>query len=362
MKKNALRIEAVDLFCGAGGLSYGLKKAGVKILAGIDFDPACEYPFEENNGAKFIESDVALIGGAKISGLFSTKADIRVLAGCAPCQPFSKYRQGEDTSVDKKWKLLYEFSRLVNEVDPDVVTMENVPELKGHKVFKDFVKALSKKYTVSFAVVNCLEYGIPQSRKRLVLLASKHGSIKLIEPTHKPKTYVTVRQAIGHLPGIASGQRHKKDALHSSSKLNDINMRRIQQSKPGGTWRDWDADLWLACHKKDSGKSYSSVYGRMEWDSPAPTMTTLCYGIGNGRFGHPVQDRAISLREAAIFQTFPETYKFIAPDEKPSTKKIGRLIGNAVPVRLGEVIGLSIKKHCQALTNISSEQRTLQPH
>lgn len=348
--KKTLKIEAVDLFCGAGGLSFGLRKAGLKILAGIDFDPACQYPFEENNGAKFIESDITMVKGSDVKKLFSLQADIRVLAGCAPCQPFSKYRQGEDTSADKKWKLLYEFSRLVRETNPHIVTMENVPELQGHAVFDDFVQELKdRKYNVSFTVINCLDYGVPQNRRRLVLLASKLGVIDLVAATHNEKNFVTVKTAIGHLPPIEAGQRHKSDELHVCSKLNEINLRRIKQSKQGGTWRDWDKDLLLACHKKSSGKTYSSVYGRMSWDSPAPTMTTLCYGIGNGRFGHPVQNRAISLREAAIFQTFPETYKFIAPGEKPITKRIGRLIGNAVPVRLGEVIGLSIKKHCQKL-------------
>ena len=347
MKKSKLRIEAVDLFCGAGGLSFGLKKSGLKVLAGIDFDPGCKYPFEENNKAKFIESDISLVESDAIAKLFTPKANVRVLAGCAPCQPFSKYRQGEDTSVDKKWKLLYEFSRLISDISPEIVTMENVPELQGHKVFGDFVRKLKKlKYKVSFSTVNCVEYGIPQNRKRLVLLASKLGDIKLTPTTHTPKKYNTVRDAIGHLPAIKAGERHDKDALHVSSRLNALNIRRIQQSKPGGAWKDWDEDLLLKCHKKDSGKSYSSVYGRMDWESPAPTMTTLCYGIGNGRFGHPEQDRAISLREAAIFQTFPESYKFIRPDEKASTKIIGRLIGNAVPVKLGQVIGKSIVDHC----------------
>lgn len=348
----ALKIEAIDLFCGAGGLSFGLRKAGIKILAGIDFDPACRYPFEQNNGATFIESDVALVKGKDLGNLFTDASDLRVLAGCAPCQPFSKYRQGEDTSADKKWKLLYEFSRLVGETKPDVVTMENVPELIGHKVFHDFVNGLiDKEYKVRYGVINCLSYGVPQSRKRLVLLASQHGHIDLIAPSHLPENFVTVKQAIGHLPAISAGERHKKDSLHISSRLSEINLRRIKQSKQGGTWRDWDEDLLLKCHKKESGKSYPSVYGRMTWDNPAPTMTTLCYGLGNGRFGHPVQDRAISLREAAIFQTFPETYQFVSPDDQPCMKKIGRLIGNAVPVRLGEVIGLSIKKHCEGLPN-----------
>ncbi|MFZ6711607.1 DNA cytosine methyltransferase [Undibacterium sp. TC9W] len=347
MEKQKIQIEAIDLFCGAGGLSFGLKKSGLTVLAGIDFDASCKYPFEQNNKAKFIESDISLVESETLAKLFTSKANIRVLAGCAPCQPFSKYRQGEDTSVDKKWKLLYEFSRLISDISPEIVTMENVPELQGHKVFEDFLRKLKKlKYKVSFEIVNCVEYGIPQNRKRLVLLGSKLGDIKLISKTHTPKKYKTVKKAIGHLPAIKAGERNENDALHVSSRLNSLNIRRIQQSKPGGTWKDWDEDLLLACHKKDSGKSYSSVYGRMVWDSPAPTMTTLCYGIGNGRFGHPEQDRAISLREAAIFQTFPKNYKFLDPDQKMSTKTIGRLIGNAVPVRLGQVIGKSIVEHC----------------
>ena len=232
--------------------------------------------------------------------------------------------------------------------------MENVPELIGHKVFHDFVAAVKRsKYKVSYKIVNCLDYGVPQSRKRLVLLASKYGEIDIISPTHLPESFVTVKQAIGHLPSISAGQSHKKDSLHISSKLTEINLRRIRQSKPGGNWKDWDEDLMLECHKKKSGASYPSVYGRMSWDKPAPTMTTLCYGIGNGRFGHPEQDRGISLREAAIFQTFPDKYEFAPSNERPCMKRVGRLIGNAVPVRLGEVIGLSIKKHCEAVSLLS---------
>jgi DNA (cytosine-5)-methyltransferase 1 len=345
-----LKIEAVDLFCGAGGLSFGLLKSGICVKAGVDFDPACQFPFEKNNKAKFIESDISLIDGKLINKFFTSAESVKILAGCAPCQPFSKYRQGENTRVDKKWKLLYEFSRLVQESKPNIVTMENVPELEGHAVFHDFVKGLvESKYSVSYSIVNCLEYGIPQSRKRLVLLASKYGPISLMKPTHTSDKFVTVRDSIGHLPRISAGERHNKDPLHVSSRLSEINLMRIKQAKAGGSWRDWDQKLVLKCHKKKSGESYSSVYGRMSWDSPSPTMTTLCYGFGNGRFGHPEQNRAISLREAAIFQTFPETYEFSPPQSNPAIKSVGRLIGNAVPVRLGEIIGLSIKKHCQKL-------------
>ncbi|MDB9488893.1 DNA cytosine methyltransferase [Dolichospermum circinale CS-537/01] len=153
--------------------------------------------------------------------------------------------------------------------------------------------------------------------------------------------------SIEHLEPLAAGEKSKTDKLHICSKLSNLNLKRIQASKPGGTWRDWPPELIAKCHTKKSGKSYPSVYGRMEWDKPSPTITTQCFGFGNGRFGHPEQHRAITLREAALLQTFPENYQFIAPNEDLAAISIGRLIGNAVPVKLGEVIGRSILEHLQ---------------
>ncbi|MEH1955437.1 DNA cytosine methyltransferase [Nostoc sp.] len=142
-----------------------------------------------------------------------------------------------------------------------------------------------------------------------------------------------------------AGQASKTDRLHQCSKLSPLNLQRIRASKPGGTWRDWSKDLIAKCHTKTSGKNYSGVYGRMEWDQPSPTITTQCFGFGNGRFGHPEQDRAISLREAALLQTFPADYEFVATDEPVVFAHVGRLIGNAVPVKLGKVIAQSILQH-----------------
>jgi DNA (cytosine-5)-methyltransferase 1 len=140
---------------------------------------------------------------------------------------------------------------------------------------------------------------------------------------------------------------HKKDSLHVSSHLSEQNLERIQASKPGGSWKDWDEDLRASCHRIKSGKTYGSVYGRMEWNKPAPTITTQFYGFGNGRFGHPTQDRAISIREGALLQTFPKGYKFVAPKEDVKIKELGRHIGNAVPPRLGQIIARSIKMHLE---------------
>lgn len=332
-------IEAVDLFCGIGGLTAGLIKSGIKVKAGYDIEPECRYGYEYNNKASFIHKDVADVTADEIRSWYSEGA-VRLLAGCAPCQPFSTYNQGKDTTLDKKWPLLYHFMRLIEEVRPELVTMENVPDVTKHKVYHDFVSKLEELgYAVSANKVDCVQYGVPQTRKRHVLLASLISEkIDLIPPTHdKP---VTVRDVISDLPVLDSGQKNKNDLLHISSQLNDLNMKRIKASKPGGTWKDWPEDLIAKCHAKESGKSYGSVYGRMEWDKPAPTMTTQCYGFGNGRFGHPSQHRAISLREAAIFQTFPEYYQFC--DGNFTMRSVGKMIGNAVPVRLGEVVGLSL--------------------
>jgi len=173
-----------------------------------------------------------------------------------------------------------------------------------------------------------------------------------LAPTHTKENYVTVKDAIGHLEKIESGETSKKDFIHKASKLSEKNMKRIKQSKPGGSWnKDWDEDLKLACHTSSKGKTYVSVYGRMKWDEPSPTMTTFCTGIGNGRFGHPEQDRAISLREAAILQSFPKDYKFADKLENLKFSKVSKHIGNAVPPKLGEIIGLSIVKHIEDIKN-----------
>ena len=224
--------------------------------------------------------------------------------------------------------------------------MENVPELEDEQVFKDFVKTLTDlKYNVTYKVVNAADYGVPQRRKRLLLLASKKKKISFIEPTH-PKA-VTVKDIIGDLPHISAGQKNNNDSLHIAASLSEKNIERIKHSKPGGTWRDWPENLRLECHKKDTGKTYASVYGRMQWDDVAPTITTQFTGYGTGRFGHPEQNRALTLREGAMLQTFPQNYSFVPEGEEVSLKKVARHIGNAVPPRLGEVIGISIKKHCE---------------
>ncbi len=337
--------SVVDLFCGAGGLSHGFKLEGFDIAAGFDIDEKCKFPFEENNGAPFRPVDVSRICPKKLNAEFLEDTP-RILVGCAPCQPFSKYSQGRE---DGRWQLLEHFSRLIEQVKPDVVSMENVPRLQKYRnsdIFNSFVRRLrNDDYFVDWVTAYCPDYGVPQSRSRLVLIASRYGPPGVPAPTHKPSSYRTVRDAIGNLAKIDAGECHSEDRLHRCSSLSDKNLKRIKASRPGGSWRDWSDNLVTPCHRQESGRGYSSVYGRMEWDEPAPTMTTQFFGFGNGRFGHPEQDRAISLREGALLQTFPPGYSFVPAEDTVHVKTLGRLIGNAVPVDLGRAIARHVRKH-----------------
>ena len=344
-----MTITCVDLFCGLGGLTHGLSRGGVRVVAGFDIDSQCQFPYEGNNAARFVEQDVRTLDGKALQELWQG-TQYSLLAGCAPCQPFSKYsRRGRKSRADTKWDLVADFGRLVREAQPDFVTMENVPQLIEHEVFEKFLSSLTG-YHVWREVIECSKYGVPQSRKRLVLLASKLGPIALTPSRIKNgAVFSTVRKAISHLPKLEAGGSDPRDRLHSACKLSELNLRRIRASKPGGSWRDWDPALVARCHRVRSGDTYPSVYGRMEWDAPAPTITTQCFGYGNGRFGHPKQDRAITLREAAILQTFPRSYRFLRDGEPVRFSVLGRLIGNAVPVRVGEIVAESLKKHIREL-------------
>jgi DNA (cytosine-5)-methyltransferase 1 len=337
-------VVCVDLFCGAGGLTHGLIDAGVRVVAGVDSDDSCEHPYTANHeGVAFHKYDVSKLKASEVQKWFGD-ASIRVLAGCAPCQPFSSYSQRYETVGTERWGLLNHFARLVKDVVPDIVTMENVPTVKKHAVFEEFVATLKREgYEVWHDVIDCAKYGLPQRRRRTVLLASLHGEIKLRDPDASEAK--TVEDVLKGLPVLRHGGSDEDDPLHTASRLSPLNYERIKASKPGGSWRDWPEDLIAKCHRKKTGKSYPGVYGRMKWDGPAPTLTTQFFGFGSGRFGHPSQARGLSLREGAILQGFPQRYSFVAKGEQIQFKVLGRLIGNAVPVELGRVIGESIIEH-----------------
>ena|ERR1700730_6920645 len=346
--RRQLKIDAVDLFCGAGGLSYGLAREAVTVRSGFDLDPVCEWPFKRNVKAKFFCHDVACLSGKTLKK-FYRRSSVTLLAGCAPCQRFSNYTQKKVCSDWQHWRLLDSFTRIALELKPDIITMENVPGLIRQRRFNTFIAALKDAgYSTWREIVECADYGAPQRRQRVVVLASRLGPIRLLTAAEFGAKKQTVRHAIAKLPPIRAGESHKADALHRASALSRTNTMRICASRPGGTWRDWPEELVLPCHRKKSGSGYPSIYGRMDWDEPSPTITTLAYNYGSGRFGHPSQNRAITLREASLLQTFPRKYSFVRTTDRINVRALGRLIGNAVPVVLAKVIGRSIVVHVKS--------------
>ena len=343
----------VDLFCGAGGLTRGLEDAGLYVAEGVDLDEKCRFAYERNTSATFVAKDVREYGADDLETAWGG-AGLRVLVGCAPCQPYSTYSRNADPQVGKgRWELLDRFARLVDETRPHVVSMENVPPLLRTAGFRAWRRRLrDAEYHVAHRVLDCRGLGAPQGRKRLVLLASRLGTVEIAaEPRPDRTSWSDVGSAIGHLPALGAGVVCRDDPLHRASRLSELNLARIRASKPGGTWRDWDPSLVSPCHVRDTGGTYPSVYGRMEWGKPAPTITGQCFGFGNGRFGHPEQDRALSLREAALLQTFPEDFEFFPRNGRfPGMAAVGRMIGNAVPPVLGRHIGDTIVRHIKRAT------------
>ena len=269
MKNKSKSISAVDLFCGVGGLTYGLEQAGIKVNAGIDIDETCKYAYKENNNAAFVCKDIDLVTSEYLSSLYP-EDDIKLLVGCAPCQPFSPHAyKKKDRESDEKWGLLSKMQELVEDVEPEIVSIENVPPIKTQEVFTDFVSTLDDlDYEIDYDVLYCPNYGVPQKRRRLVLVASKLGEINLPSETHARseqsglKPYRTVRDTIEDLPEITDGTVYRTDPLHWTRKLAEINKKRLKQSEPGGTWLDWDPELRAPCHQKPSGQTYKSVTPR----------------------------------------------------------------------------------------------------
>lgn len=335
-------VGVVDVFCGIGGLSHGFVQEGFRVIAGIDADPTCQHAYESNNRASFYAQNVEDLPSADLLKLFAD-TKIRVLVGCAPCQPFSSYVPS--SKKPRQWALLDEFARLIRECEPHVISMENVARLRSFSngsVWRNFLSELDG-YNYQVQSVNCVDFGVPQTRRRLVLLASRLGPIELMKPNTPQRR--TVRDAIAKLPAICHGEASALDLAHSSQRLSSLNIKRIRASLPGGSWHDWPEELVADCHRRETGKTYRNVYGRLDWDLPAPTITSGCFNYGRGRFGHPEQDRALSLREAALLQGFPSEYCLLDPKLPFSFARIGRHVANAVPVPLSRAIARSILTH-----------------
>lgn len=351
------RVSAVDLFCGAGGMTCGLEAAGISVEAGVDNEEACRYPYETNNEATFHQYDIKTVAQEspeKIADLFDEDADFKLLAGCPPCQPFSTLTNSEQSKDHESYPLLDAFKELVRVIEPDYVVMENVHGVYHSEIYQSYEADMNNwGYQLNGyddRSVYCPVFDIPQTRRRWVTLAARDHPVE-IQPSPPTRDFQpkTAREAIGHLPKIKAGDtwtgdedhNYPKDELHTARTLSETNLRRVKHSIPGGTWEDWPEELVLECHKDESGQSFDSVYGRMEADKPAPTITTQFYNLGSGRFGHydTEQNRALSLREGALLQTFPGDYEFFEEIDDVGIRKTGVLIGNAVPPKLGEVVG-----------------------
>lgn len=337
-----------DFFSGCGGTSAGMREAGLHIKLGIDFDPDAAKTYQLNfPEAGFIHRDIRFLKVSDLAPCIDSKNSRPMLFGaCAPCQPFSKQRRAKKRNDGRK-DLLREFHRFLRSYLPEYVFIENVPGLQSVEdrqgPFSKFLQLLTKLgYWYSHKVVYACHYGVPQRRRRLVLVASRLGPISFPKPTHGPgtrrKKLPTVWNAIGHLPRIAAGKSHGAVLNHRAAALSALNLKRIKATKSGSTRVHWPAALVLDCHENHSG--HTDVYGRMAKDQPSSALTTRCNSLSNGRFGHPTQHRAISVREAACLQTFPMDFEFFG-----SMASMSRQVGNAVPVKMARVFGEAIRRH-----------------
>lgn len=342
--------KVFDFFSGCGGASCGLRAAGMHVVFALDTDEAAANTYRANFPAThFAQQDIRATSSHDLSSLVARmRPNPIVFCGCPPCQPFTAHYVSRSRR-DLRTTLLLDFGRLVTECLPDVVFVENVAGLASYNArqnpLQQFLLHIQDAgYHVHHAVVPVMKYGVPQTRRRFLLLASRHGHIDLPPFTNGPGTarprYVTVRDAISHLPALAAGENHPDVPNHRAAGLSKLNLQRIRSTPEGCGHLAWPCHLKLPCHTKISG--YTDVYGRLAWDRPATGLTTKCISYSNGRFGHPEQDRALSIREAACLQTFPPDFLF-----KGSLGSMARQIGNAVPTNLATVVGYHIFQHLQ---------------
>jgi len=342
-------IVGIDLFCGAGGVTCGFKKAGIDMRLGVDSDSAFKKTYEVNNKSNFLCADIRFLCAEKIieEARLVPRGNL-IVSSCAPCQPFSLQNNKNKNEFDYRKDLGYELIRILKELKnrnivPQVLFMENVPEFEKSPVWKEIDLELHRmRYSIVSKVINCAGYGIPQNRKRFIALARLgYDHFSFPGETHGPgkHPFLTVRDAFTGLKRLKAGMACKNVPNHQTRALSPLNLKRISSvPKDGGSRTSFPEELVLQCHKKFGG--HKDVYGRMKSDEPSPTITTRCVSITNGRFGHPVEDRGISLREAARLQTFSDEFIFYGNNLEKNSK----MIGNAVPVKCAEIFGGFIKE------------------
>lgn len=337
--------SAIDCFAGCGGMTEGLQQAGFRVVGAIENDPkACDVYAANHPAVRLWRDDIKLVTVHAIQdALHLQRGELGLLGGCPPCQGFSSLRtyNGGKRVRDRQNDLIFEFERLVLGLWPENVMLENVPALFHNRRLAEFRSALRcAGYTVRAKVLNVQDYGVPQRRRRLVLLASRTSNVEFASPDLQR---LTVRDAIGRLPPAGKSG----DPLHDLPEKRTDLVRRIIAAVPrdGGSRTSLPDNLTLKCHRESDG--FKDVYGRMAWSRPAPTITTGCFNPSKGRFLHPVANRAITMREAALLQSFPSTYRFPVEFGKV---RIATMIGNALPPEF-------IKRHAQHFLACMAKQK-----
>lgn len=377
VKRLRIKYDAIDIFSGCGGVSCGLSLSGFKVRSAVEIDKQAVETYLNYNllsQVRVLNDDICNIDGKKILQAAKLKNDdLYLLAGCPPCQNFSRQNPlNKDKPVEERKKLLFEFLRIIEELKPPFILMENVPGIRSETnagILTEFLDRLKTSYIVYDAILNAADYGVPQARRRFVLHAIrkdindellKYGyQFTLPKPTHNKKgdkglkKWKTVREAIYDLPRISAGETYEGNVVvfnHKCASLSDINLKRIKEiRKNGGSRTGLPEGLVLECHKKkdDEGNlftGHTDVYGIMDPNKPSPTITGGCLWCSKGRFGHYSQNRGISIREAARLQTFPDDFKF-----SDSLIDSALQIGNAVPVDLVKASGAVFKEAIRTL-------------
>ncbi len=336
-------LKAIDFFSGAGGLTYGLRQAGILVVAGLDNDKTCKATYEKNNPRSvFLEKDVTKYSPEELENDLKLKRndDALLFAGCAPCQYWSIIHTTKEKSKKTK-DLILDFQKYIEYFLPGFILVENVPGIssKTGSPMVSFIKTIKKLGYVfmDHDVVDMSKHGIPQKRRRFTLLASRIAEVSLPRANGKKKTVKDVLGERNGFPKIPAGTKDSSRKIHTAAGLNKTNLERLKMTPPdGGDRTGWQKKkkYALACFSSNSNK-FPDTYGRMWWNRPSPTITTKFYSISNGRFAHPEEDRGISLREGASLQTFPKDYEFVSTN----TADIAKMIGNAVPPEFAKILG-----------------------
>lgn len=349
------RLTAIDLFAGAGGLSLGLQRAGFDVVAAVENWDRAAASYRANFTHPVIEEPVESVTGNELLQKAGDLESVDLIAGGPPCQGFSIQRIGED--ADKRNLLIFEFHRLVSEIQPRMFLMENVAGLLGRRGRPHFDRLLELFSVIGYDTkvqrVDAADFGVPQHRKRILLFGWQSARVSALPFTPASHPVRTVRDAIGDLP--EPPQDHSptpNDALHRRTKMSALNLERISRIPEGGGFEDLPVELRVNCHKAGAQKiGHRNVYGRLHYDKPSVTITARFDSFTRGKFGHPVKNRNISLREGARLQTFPDSFQFVGGQEDVAAQ-----IGNAVPVKLAEEIGRMIKAHLSDLGSVPERQ------